>query len=142
MGPTKNTHLKNLDSRQAFTLVELMMASAILAFAISGLLTLFGNTLALNEINRNQFIALMHGELVMEEIKSTPFSSVNASIQNGTWNWSSSVISSKGLVPLDGEQINASVAGTTVLNVTVETYWLDRGSRPRNLSLMTKLVTP
>lgn len=135
-------HDGHLNCKKAFTLVELLLASAILVFAVSGLLALFCNALALNETNRNKYAAFLHNEMVMEEIKNMPFANISAAIQNGTWNWNTSVLTGRGLVPLASEQINTTVNGTTVLNISVTSSWLDRGSRVRNLTLMTQVVSP
>lgn len=131
-----------LNSKSAFTLAELLLASAILVFALSGLLALFTNCIVLNETGRNSFIALHHAELVMEEIKNTDFSNISNKILNGDWDWDESDIGSKGLTPLANEQIDTSVSGSDVLDITVMVIWLDRGARSRNLSLTTKIVNP
>ena len=133
---------RGLNSRSAFTLTELLLASAILAFALSGLLTLFANCIVLNETGRNSFIALHHAELIMEEIKNTDFSDISDKIQNGDWDWDGSDIVSHGLTSLMNEQIDTSVSGSSVLDITAMVTWLDRGARSRNLNLTTKMVSP
>lgn len=135
-------HRQGISSNSAFTLVELLLASAILAFALSGLLALFTNCIVLNETSKNSFIALHHAELVIEEIKNTDFSDISNKIQNGDWDWDESDIGSKGLTPLTNEQIDTLVSGSDVLDITVNVIWLDRGARSRNLSLTTKMVSP
>lgn len=129
-------------SKNAFTLAELLLASAILAFALSGLLALFTNCIVLSETGRNSFVTLHHGELIMEEIKNTDFSNISNKIQNGDWDWDAGDIVSQGLAPLTNEQIDTSVSGSDVLDITVNVTWLDRGARSRNLSLTTKMVSP
>jgi len=129
-------------SDKAFTLIELLLASTILAFVLSGLLALFCSVIAMNEANRSQFSALSHAEFVMEDIKNTTFSNIATNIQNGNWDWDSSAIISQGLVPLSTEQIDTSVSGSSVLNTTVAVSWMDKGNRARNFSLSTKIVSP
>lgn len=138
----RKSRQRGLNSKNAFTLAELLLASAILAFALSGLLALFANCIVLNETGRNSFIALHHAELVMEEIKNTDFSNISNKIQNGDWDWDVSNIESNGLTPLTNEQIDASVSGSDVVDITVNVAWLDRGARSRNLNLTTKMMSP
>ncbi|MBN2830874.1 MAG: type II secretion system protein [Candidatus Omnitrophica bacterium] len=59
--------------KKGFTLPELLLAVAILAFAISGMLYLFVNCSFLNNSNRNLSIATSHGQFVMEGIKNAGF---------------------------------------------------------------------
>lgn len=128
-------------TKKAFTLVELLLASAILVVTLSGLAALFSYILVLNETNRNKYSALNHAEFVMEEIKNTTFSGIVTAIQNGNWDWNSSAISSHGLVALTGEQIDTSVSGTTILDVTTVVSWQDTGGRQRSLTVTTKMVS-
>jgi len=62
---------------RGFTLAELLLAAAILAFALAGLLALFVNCLVLNETNRNFTLAYSNIQAKMEEIKNMSFDSLD-----------------------------------------------------------------
>jgi hypothetical protein len=55
---------------KALTLTELLLAAAILAFVLCGLIALFVNGSFLNEGNRNFTTALSHAQYIMEEIRN------------------------------------------------------------------------
>ena len=118
-------------SSKGFTLSELLLAAAILAFALSGLLLLFVNCMLLNAANRNLTIATSHAEFALEEIETTTF----ASIASATWN--NATITSKGLTPLNNESIVITVTGTDLKNISVLASWLDRGQKNRSTELLT-----
>lgn len=69
-------------SDKGFTLAELLLAAAILAFALSSLLLVFINCIILNESSRNLTVAYSALQARMEEIKNTSFGSLDA--LNGT----------------------------------------------------------
>lgn len=121
---------------KGITLVEALLAVAILAFAIAGLLLLFINCMFLNDANRNLTIACAHAQFAMEEIKSADF----ASISSQTWN--SVTIASKGLTLLNNESIIIVVIGPEPLDVRVTVNWKDRGVRDRTTSLETLITEP
>lgn len=104
------------------------MAAAILIFALSGLLVLFITCAFLNQTNRNLTTAITHAEYVMEEIKDTNFTNIQANINNGIWDWDSQGITDEGLTAITGESIDAAVSGTELLDVTVTVSWMERGS--------------
>ena len=59
--------------KRGFTLSELLLAAAILVFALTGLLLFFVNSIILNETNRNFTIAYSAIQAKMEEIKNRGF---------------------------------------------------------------------
>lgn len=69
-------------SNKGFTLTELLLAAAILVFALTGLLLLFINCILLNESSRNLSLAYNAIQTKMEEIKNTGFPNLDA--LNGT----------------------------------------------------------
>ena len=58
-------------SLNGFTLAELLLAAAILAFALTAILMLFINCIILNEISRSNMLAYSAIQAKMEEIKNT-----------------------------------------------------------------------
>lgn len=77
MGNTLRKYLKN-----GFTLPELLLAVAILAFALGCLLLVFINSLLLNETNRGIALAFAAVQTRMEQIKNTSFGTLDS--LNGT----------------------------------------------------------
>lgn len=125
-----------------FTLAELLLASGILAFTLTGLLTLFINCSLLNEANRNLAIAVSHASYIMEEIRGVGFTGLEARINNGDWDLNAQGIQTiYNLTPLDNETIDASPTQSgNPLGVSVRVDWFDRGQRSRNIVLNT-LIT-
>lgn len=117
---------------RAFTLTELLLAAAILAFALSSLLILFIDCFLLNENNRSRSLAIGHAQYVMEDIKNTPFFNVSTRISAGYWDWDSSTIESRGLRPLRNESINTTASGTDPLGVEVVVKWQSKGQAQAN----------
>lgn len=127
-------------SGRAFTLTELLLAAAILAFVIAGLLMLFINCAFLNDANRNLTIATAHAQFAMEEIKNTTFASIDSTYNNV--DWYSAELQSKELVPLNTEKVHFDVTGTDSLDVKVTLTWKDRGVRDSCLSFETLITEP
>jgi hypothetical protein len=131
--------------KRGLTLSELLLAAAILAFVLTGLLALFINCIFINEANRNLSSATGHAQFVMEEIKNTDFNSIESKINNGDWDWTDSqTIESKGLAPLNNESIDTQEVGgdTELLDVRVTVNWQDRRRRNRSLTLETLIAEP
>jgi prepilin-type N-terminal cleavage/methylation domain-containing protein len=119
-----------------FTLSELLVSAAILAFVFSALILLFINAGFLNEANRNKTIAVSHAQFTLEEVKNTVFTSIASA------NWNSVTIASKGLTPLNNESINIAVTGTAPKDVLVTVNWRDRRQRNRSASFSTLITEP
>ncbi len=127
--------MRNVLSSKGFTLAELLLATAILSFAIVGLASLFINVGLLNDANRNLSIATSHTQFVMEGIKNANFSSLNTDITNGIWSYSTAAINAAGLAALNSEAITTVASGTNPLDVTVTVSWKDRTLKDRSFVL-------
>lgn len=133
-------------SQKGLTLAELMIAAAILAFVLSGLLLIFINCFFLNDANRNLSVATSHAEFVLEQIKNmsyTNFTAVSANINAFTWNWHASQINSSiGPEALNNESISVTCSNVSasLLSVVVNVTWQDRRQRPRNITLETRIA--
>jgi len=123
-------------SNKGFTLVELLLGAAIMAFALTAFLVIFINCIFLNTSNSNQSIAVAHAQYALEEMKSTNFTSIVSQ------NWNSAIITAKGLAPLSLESIAINVTGAGVLDVAVTVSWKDRGIRDRSYALETLIAEP
>jgi len=128
--------------RKGFTLIELLLAAVFLVFTISAILMLFANCIFLNATNRAITIATSHAQGVMEEIRDTNFSAIEANINNDYWDWDISTIESKGFSVLPGETIDTSKIGTgsNLLNVIVTVSWQGHSQRSESISLETLLA--
>ena len=62
-----------LISQKGFTLVEMLLAAAILSFAVCGILALYANCFELVSISKNISIATNASQGLIEEIRNTPF---------------------------------------------------------------------
>jgi prepilin-type N-terminal cleavage/methylation domain-containing protein len=122
--------------KAGFTLSELLISAAILAFVFSSLIMLFINSSFLIEASRSKTIAVDHAQFALEEVKNTPFGGIAAA----TWN--SAAISSKGLIPLQNESIGITVTGTEPKDVRVTVTWRDRRMSNKSLSLETLITEP
>ena len=128
--------------KKSFTLSELLLAVAILAMSLGAILLALVQCFLLNEANRNLTRALTHAEYILEDIKNTNFENIKTKIENGDWDWDSSEIVEEGLTPLNNENIDTSVNGTTLLEIEVTVTWKDRGLRDRSTSLETLIAQP
>lgn len=99
-------------SNQGFTLSELLIATAIFALALCGILLLFINCIFLNETNRCTYLAFSALQAKMEEIKNTSFGTLDSS-NNASFN-------------LNGFPLNSATGRITVSSVAGSTTRLKR----------------
>ncbi|MDP8229618.1 MAG: prepilin-type N-terminal cleavage/methylation domain-containing protein, partial [Candidatus Gorgyraea atricola] len=78
--------LIKLRQKSGFTLLELVMAVAILVVAITGILAIFAKFIALNEDARSLTIALTSCQDKMEEIRNSNFDTVFANYDATSFN--------------------------------------------------------
>lgn len=130
-------------SYRGFTLSELLLAAAILVFALAGLLAFFLNCLILNEANRNLTIASTHAQYIMEQVKDTDFAQIEAKINNGDWDLNTSQIQSApyNLAVLGSESIDTVVTQSgNPLGISVRVQWSERAGRSRSMQLDTLIA--
>jgi prepilin-type N-terminal cleavage/methylation domain-containing protein len=132
---------------RGFSLTELLLAAAILAFVLCGLLVLFVNCLFLNEANRNLSLAMTHTQYIMEKIQEEirradiNITAIESAITGGSWDWDEAEIASNNLVSLPSETIDTNVFQSgDPLGITVRVDWKDRGRRDRYVEVQT-LIT-
>ena len=147
----------SLTNKKGFTLPELLIAAAIFAFAMSGILQMFVSCAFLDQANRNKSIATTHAEFVMEAIMEKMRSGFTSYLQtqietpNNAWNWGSSTIctelgcTSPCVYPcvLNSESITTScVHNSNPLDTTVTVSWKDTAqANTRSLTLETLIST-
>ncbi|MFH1678503.1 MAG: hypothetical protein ABH914_02660 [Candidatus Omnitrophota bacterium] len=130
---------------KGLTLTELLLAAGILVFVLCGLMVLFINCIFLNDANRNLTLATSHAQYILEEIRDSAFTGLEAAIDTGgNWDWSGANIEAHDLALLPNESIDTSVfpSGSPlgVLGVSVTVVWQDRGVRPRSIELQTLIA--
>ena len=116
-------------SKRGFTLLELIITSAILLIAISGLLVVYVQVFILDESNRELVIAANDAQYVLEQIKGVAFASIGNYVPPALNN-------------LQNENIpNPTVAtiSSRVKEVSVTVNWTGKRGRARSFSLTTRV---
>jgi len=127
---------------KGFTMLELLLAAAILGFALTGMLALYTNCIFLNQSNRLLIIASSHAQYLMEGLKSqTSIVDLRAKIDSG-------YADLKPSMELSNENLTACCCDTSnncyvtcptqdPQRVCVTDTWKERGTRDRSVSLQT-----
>jgi len=114
-------------SQHGFTLMELMLAVAILMIAITGLLATYIYGILMNTANKNLIIATNDAQYIMEQIKGVDYGNITNYDPPDFYN-------------LDSETISLSRnIGTAIAQVTVTVNWHERQTQ-RNLSVTTYIA--
>ena len=142
---------------RGMTLTELLLASAIMAFVLCGLLVLFINASFLNEGNRHLTTAVAHAQYVMEEIRhEDTLQEIRDNIdkQDGHhgWDWDVDDIDSRGLQALSNESISTCCLDSNYtsclepcpdkdpLGIYLLVEWEDRRGRERSFQIQTRMT--
>lgn len=114
-----------------FSLIELMLGSAILTFALCAMGSGLIGLTSLSDVTREKTVARNDVKRVIEQISDTSFSTITST------DWSAWTANNGG-DSLDQEQMNVTYANPApeLLEVTVTVTWRTRG-RPMTLSLVT-----
>lgn len=140
--------MKRVFLRKGLTLSELLLAALIIVCVLVLIMENFIACVFLNETNRDYIIAISHAQYVMEEIKGkastiSGFKDLTPEYVNTNWDLANAAaINTKNLIALRGESIDASVTGTTLLDVVVTVTWRDRSNRSRSTALETLISEP
>lgn len=119
--------------RSGFTLLELVIGSAVLLIAVLGLLSFYRSPFILNELARDTTIAVQDGSKVIEQIRVTPFGSIQ--MPDPYWDtWAQS----NGAKNLPGETITVAYTGTDPLEFTVTVQWTRVVGRTRSIRLSSR----
>lgn len=123
---------------RGFTLLEIMIAIAIMVGAILAILGLFLNFLVLVETAKNTTVAVDNAQAVLEEIRNTdPFTvnNVTAAFPAGV-----NLAPNFSFDKLDNEAIYVSYGSLAAdpLQITVTVNWQEK-TRSRSESLITKM---
>jgi prepilin-type N-terminal cleavage/methylation domain-containing protein len=116
---------------RGFSLMELMIAVAILLVAILGLLAAFINCILLNESNNNLGVAASDAQYVLEQIKGLAYSGIATYTAPAFTNLTGETITLTRL-------ILARPKGD-LTEVTVKVSWTER-QRNRDVSVSTRIA--
>jgi Tfp pilus assembly protein PilV len=109
--------------KEGFTFLELMVVCGILIVALTGLLATYVTCLELTETTKNSNFAIQTVQKVLEEMRSTPFTSIAATYNNYTFQ-----------VPFMGANTSigrmvVNATNATLLRVDVGVCWRQKGNR-------------
>jgi prepilin-type N-terminal cleavage/methylation domain-containing protein len=71
-------------SKSGLTLVEVLVATAIMAFCLSGMLLTYINMLTLTDVTRGFTLATNAGQHIMEVVKSNTYDNITNTTMNST----------------------------------------------------------
>ena len=136
---------------RGFTLTELLLAAAIMAFVLCGLLILFINSSFLNEGNRNFTTAVAHAQYIMEELRNeSTLQDVKIMIDDQTFPALQDLPSENiSVCCYNPPWIDASSSclascqndGGDPLGIYVSIQWQDRRERARDFELQTMMTS-
>ncbi len=129
--------LKN--PKKGFTLLELLIAAAILTGTVLGFLMFFYASLLLMETNRNTIVAINDAKAILEQIRETdPF---NASNVSAAYPELTDLIALVGAQKLNNETIYVDYPGavTDPLRIIVTVSWSEK-TLSRSISLTTLMT--
>ncbi|MBF0485331.1 MAG: prepilin-type N-terminal cleavage/methylation domain-containing protein [Candidatus Omnitrophica bacterium] len=129
---------QKLSSRKGFSMVEILVATGVLGFALAASVTFFINSLVLSEGARNRTIAISHARFVLEDIRNSGYNKASARLASKYWDWDTKAIATKGLFSLPSETIITTKTGAGgILTVTVTVTWAATGGRILSQGLTT-----
>lgn len=132
-------------AREGYTLVEMLIAAAIMAIVLSGLLVASIQNMSLDQTSRNFTTVTSHAEAVLEEVRNDVFDNVAADITGGKWNWNAdNDFTQRNMERLNGESITTTYAtvNAVLLNVTVTASWNDARQRAQSAAFRTYVGAP
>jgi prepilin-type N-terminal cleavage/methylation domain-containing protein len=126
-------------ARRGFTLLELMVAVAILLLVIIGLLATFVSCMLLNQANNNLVIATNDAQYVLEQIRGEAYSEIKGYMRDFNPN-----VIPNSFPPSYGRDIKivsdpVDIETTKLASITVTITWNER-QREKSFSLTTKIL--
>jgi len=127
---------KKIGSKKGASLVEVLVAAAIIVLAFTGLLQVFLYSGVLAEMSGNITLAVQEAQSKIEEIRSHDFDSISTDYGGGGTpgnTFTSALQNGTGAVTITA--VNADL-----LNVSVTVDWAERNGRTMTTSLATLLA--
>ena len=94
------------------TLIELLIAAAILAVTLTTLLGFFVNVLSLNGMNRDFYLAESHADTILEDIRdhasTSAYTALKTNIRNGEWAWDAETMIDDDMEVLYSAHLNST----------------------------------
>lgn len=139
--------IKAFGDKGGFTLLELMIATAILIVGIIGILAVFAYCYGLNETSRSVTQAANDGRAVLEAMRDESAGGIS-NAGNTNWNlWAKGTgltVSGKAnnipLTSLTQEDIVTDISGNDPLLITLTVNWIERGGRQGRIRLVTLMT--
>ena len=140
----------NIAYSKGLTLAELLLAAAILAFVLCGIIALFVNCSFLNEESHNLTIAVTHAQYIMEEIRGEEdLDDIKTMIDSQSFTQLSGLIQEDISVccfnPPWVDSVSSCLAsclndGADPLGVYVSVAWQNRRGRSRQIEFQTLMT--
>ncbi len=141
------------ESKKGFSLFEVLVAAAIFAFAMAGILPVFIKCGLLDQTNRNKGISATHAEAIMEDIMEYMRNHETSDLQLNLATWNLNTVAAIGsqlgctlpyVYPcvLDNESITTTYSDADPVNhpplITVTVQWNNKlQTNARTLTLRT-----
>ncbi len=130
-----------LRDETGLTLVEALVAIAILAFAVTGIIQFYLSSVAVSEINQEETMALSHLVNMAEAVKCTPFSNITSDfpdgVADGTGNSYAGIVGGYGLTE-ECIVVSYDDPDSDPLEIIISASWQDKRGRSRIRHLVTK----
>lgn len=134
--------MKMKNKNRGITLVEVLIAITIVAFAAVAIIQVYISSISLSEINKEEAVAVEHLTNIMEAIKCTPFNSITTDFPDGFPDGpaSNEYSALTGDYALAGEQIVVSYVdpASDPLEIIASLSWQDKRGIDHTKYLVTK----
>jgi len=117
---SRKKRLQRKDGKNGLTLVELLIAMAILILAVGGILLSYIRCIELNETAKNSSLAVQAAKSRMELIKSTTFGQIKATYDMNSFDPNG--LNGKGISYIDD-------SNPEFLKITVSVSWQQKNGR-------------
>ncbi len=133
---------KNTPAHTAMTLVEILLAIAIIVVTAVAILNAYITSLYLSETNKEETMALSQLTNIAEAIKATPFNTITIDFPDGVphGTLANDYAALTGGYTLTNESITVSYSNPSgdPLEITIRLSWQDKRGQSRTKFLVTK----
>lgn len=111
-----------MNRKKGFTLVEILVSTAIMAFTITAVLQILNNLMRLNESNDNIVMAMNEVQGIMDRVRNSPFEDI-VPVYNGQ-NFTIDALTNRGVEHMG--TISITVLDPDLLRVKIAVSWRQR----------------